>query len=67
MAFKRFDQVLLVAGFALYLLPTWLAVVWRRRQVTAIVVLNLVLGWTALGWAVALVWACMEDRTEKGC
>lgn len=48
---------LLVAGGALYFLPTFAASQRRHPQATAIFVLNLVLGWTFLGWAVALVWA----------
>jgi predicted small integral membrane protein len=56
-----------VGGIAIYLLPTLLAMSRNRRQAMAIGVLNVFLGWTFLGWVVALVWACMEDRTEKGC
>jgi hypothetical protein len=33
----------------------------QKLQKTEIVVLNVFLGWTFLGWVVALVWACMED------
>ena len=44
-------------GLALYFLPTILA--WRggdpRKNFTAIAALNFLLGWTLLGWVVALV------------
>jgi hypothetical protein len=46
---------------ALYLLPTIIASSKKRRQVNAICVLNLLLGWTVLGWIGALVWAMVED------
>ena len=40
----------------LYFLPSIIALL-RRHQVMAIILLNLLLGWTALGWIVALVWS----------
>jgi hypothetical protein len=41
---------------ALYFAPTVVAVI-RGREVVAIGVLNLLLGWTIVGWVGALVWA----------
>lgn len=45
----------------LYFIPTLVA--WRRnnRNRTAIGVLNLLTGWTFVGWVVALVWAVKND------
>ena len=43
-----------------YFLPTVIG--WRKRNVTAIFILNLFLGWTFIGWIVALVWACTQDN-----
>ena len=59
-------------SFALYLLP---AIIGRnKRNAQAIFVLNLFLGWTVLGWIVALVWAVTVDppnlatkRTQLNC
>jgi hypothetical protein len=47
-----------IVALAVYFLPTIVA--WRRQHQseTAIMVLNLFLGWTFLGWLIALVWAC---------
>lgn len=50
---------LLVLG--LYFFPTIVAA-WRQHQTLAIGVLNLITGWTIIGWIVALVWACTERR-----
>lgn len=46
-----------VAAPALYLLPT--AEAWLRRHpnTAAVAALNVLLGWTLIGWVVALVWA----------
>ena len=41
----------------LYFLPTGLAWSRHHHQATGILLLNLFLGWTGLGWIVALVWA----------
>jgi G:T-mismatch repair DNA endonuclease (very short patch repair protein) len=55
--------IAIIAGaFCLYFLP---AIVGRKkRNRRAITVLNLLLGWTILGWVIALVWACTVD-SEK--
>ena len=45
---------------ALYFLPSILAR--KKRQATAVLVLNLLLGWTVLGWIGALVWALAEPQ-----
>lgn len=50
----------MIAG--LYLLPSIVAIWMQRRQWFAITMLNMLLGWTLLGWVAALVWAAIEDR-----
>lgn len=50
----------MILGLALYLLPTIIG--FRKRNAGAIFALNLLLGWTLVGWVVALVWALtVED------
>src|SRR5438874_6503805 len=46
----------------LYFLPSLLAR--KKRQWTAIFVLNLLLGWTLLGWVGALVWALTAEASQ---
>lgn len=48
-------------GFILYFLPAIIAFGRSKRDSGAILVLNLLLGWTAIGWVIALVWALKED------
>jgi hypothetical protein len=50
----------LIIGLPVYFLPTILAS--KHRNQTAIFALNLLLGWTLLGWVVALVWALYKDK-----
>lgn len=46
---------------AFYFLPTIIAAFKRKKNSTAIGVLNFFLGWTAIGWLVALIWALTND------
>jgi hypothetical protein len=53
---------IIVVGVALYFLPTIIAE--RRKKVNhmAIFLVNFLLGWTVIGWIVALVWAVTVDN-----
>lgn len=45
---------------ALYFLPS---IIGRdKRDFTGIFLVNLLLGWTLIGWVVAFIWACASDR-----
>lgn len=48
-------------GFVLYFLPTIIAAIKSKRDTVAILLLNLFLGWSVIGWIVALVWAAKND------
>ncbi|EMY3554920.1 superinfection immunity protein [Flavobacterium psychrophilum] len=45
-----------------YFLPSIIALFRSKSNTTAIVMLNLFLGWTFIGWVVALIWAVTKDR-----
>lgn len=47
----------LVILLLLYILPTIVASVRKHPQGNPIAIINLFLGWTLLGWVVALAWA----------
>lgn len=44
-----------------YFLPSFVALVRHNRQALAIFMLNLLLGWTVLGWIGAFVWAFVRE------
>ena len=48
-------------GFVMYFLPTIIAAMKGKRDLVAILLLNLFLGWSVIGWIVALVWAAKND------
>lgn len=54
--------VLAVVALALYFVPSFIAVTKNKRNKNAIFALNLLLGWTFVGWVVALVWSLMKDE-----
>jgi hypothetical protein len=60
-----YAAVLCSLGALLYLVP-WV-VAWRRHVYAqaGIIVLNLLLGWTVLGWLGALIWALSAETEES--
>ncbi|WP_051233949.1 superinfection immunity protein [Halomonas halocynthiae] len=49
---------------AVYFIPMIIAA-WRNMlNALAISALNVVAGWTFVGWVAALVWACLDKRKE---
>ena len=56
--------VAVLIGVAIYFAPTLVARNRNHRNIGALFVLNLLLGWTVLGWVGALVWALVEQ--ERG-
>lgn len=52
-----------VIGLFLYFVPTLIAVHRQHRQRLPIFALNLLLGWTFIGWVGAIVWSLTaQDR-----
>lgn len=49
----------------IYMFPAFISEQRKHHQHLAITVLNLVLGWTVLGWAIALVWACTNVEQSQ--
>lgn len=48
-------------GFVLYFLPSIVALARQKRDLVSILLLNFFLGWTAIGWVVALIRAVKVD------
>ena len=54
----------LAAAVAIYFVPLFVAVRRGSKRANAIAALNVLLGWTLLGWVIALVWALADDKHE---
>ena len=50
--------IVLLILLVVYLLPGIIAYKRKHHNASAIMSLNIILGWTVLGWVGALVWAC---------
>ena len=56
---------MLIVALALYFLPTIIALLRGHLSALAIFLLNLFLGWTLIGWIVALVWSCTANTSAN--
>ena len=53
----------LIMVLAIYLLPVLIASTRKHNNFGSILMLNLLAGWTGIGWIIAAVWA-MSDNIE---
>jgi len=49
-------------GFLIYFIPSFVG--WNKKNINAILTLNIFLGWTVIGWLVALIWAVSKDNEK---
>lgn len=63
------DVVILLFSVGLvifaYLLPSFVALQRKHANTTAICVLNILVGWSFIGWVAALVWALVNSGDKK--
>jgi len=43
--------------FFIYFIPAFISIIRRHNDITAITALNLLAGWTFIGWLIALIWS----------
>jgi hypothetical protein len=56
----------ILIGLSLYFLPTIVAEIRRTEHGAGIFWVNLIFGWTVLGWVAAFIWALAHQRSPKG-
>lgn len=62
---EKMDAGILIAVLiALYFVPALIAMIRTAKHEGAIALLNLLLGWTLLGWVGALIWAVADAERE---
>src|SRR3954453_10189208 len=54
----------IIVCFLLYLLPTMIAAGRKSKRTAGVFVVNFFLGWTLIGWVLALAWAAGSDKQE---
>ena len=57
--------IVFAMGLCIYFVPTIVALSRKHLQKTAIILLNIFLGWTFIGWVVALVWSVMRTNNPQ--
>jgi hypothetical protein len=58
--------IFLVLCMAVYFLPSIVAIQKQKHNTAAIMAVNILLGWSVIGWIVALVWALAESPSPAG-
>lgn len=53
--------LIIIFGTLLYLLPSLVALSNKKNNAGAIFALNLLAGWTVIGWIGSFVWAVAKD------
>ena len=54
-----------ILGLAVYFLPIIIAAVRHTKSLVGIILLNVLAGWTFIGWIIALVWSLTGNNQEK--
>lgn len=54
----------ILVGVTFFYFFPWIIALCQRRNATAVFVMNLFLGWTLIGWVVALVMAVWQKPEE---
>jgi len=53
--------IIILITLSIYFFPVIVAISRKKRNGGAIFALNLLLGWSFIGWVIALVWALSHD------
>ena len=54
--------ILIIAAVVAYFVPAIIAVQDKKQNKAAIIALNILTGWTFIGWVIALVWALTKEK-----
>jgi hypothetical protein len=60
-----FRIVLGIIFMAIYFVPSIVAMAREHEQKIPILLLNIFLGWSVIGWVVALVWASLKQKDRR--
>nr|WP_226852702.1 superinfection immunity protein [Acidithiobacillus thiooxidans] len=55
----------LIFALFIYFIPTIIAIRRKKSNLAAIMVLNIFLGWSLVGWVISLVWALSMDAQPQ--
>jgi hypothetical protein len=58
--------LIILIGLSAYFLPTIVARIRTAKRTVAIFAVNLIFGWTVIGWITALIWAVGQQPSAVG-
>lgn len=58
----EYGLAVLIIMFCIYMIPTGIAYYRKHNNKVAILLINLFLGWTILGWFGSLIWSVINDQ-----
>ena len=53
-----------ILGLAVYFLPIIIAAVRHSKSIIGIILLNVLAGWTFIGWIIALIWSLTGTKQQ---
>jgi hypothetical protein len=54
----------IVIVIAMYVLPTVVAMLRKHRQLPAIALVNILFGWSVIGWVAAMIWSLTTPQPQ---
>ena len=57
-----FEVILIIILISCYFIPTIIAMTKGKKDRVAIFALNLLVGWTFVGWLIAFIWSLCSDE-----
>ena len=58
---NNFMDGIIILWFLIYFVPAITAYEKKKKDKGAILALNILLGWSIIGWIIALIWAIKKD------
>ncbi len=55
----------IIIGLGIYFIPTFVAYDRKMKNKESVLWLNLLLGWTFIGWVVALIWSLIKSESNE--
>jgi Superinfection immunity protein len=64
-SFSLMHWVIVLIILGLIFVPTYIAFARKLQRRVAILILNILVGWTGIGWIVLLIWSVASSATER--
>ena len=59
------DLIMILTIFVLYFIPSYFAFSRKHSNFSGVFFLNFLLGWTVIGWLIALIWSYSSKKEDS--